>query len=82
LGEGVAGGEGGVFTFGGLRRFGDGFSTGAMGISGFEMAVFLFSHNREIVRLNPISITVLITDFLWRLRLIRYRIYFEQSHYA
>jgi len=82
LGEGVAGGEGGIFSFGGFRRFGGGFSMGAIGISGFELAVFLFDHNREIVRLNPISITVLITRFLLRLRLIRYRIYFEQSHYA
>ena len=64
MGEVVAGGEGGVFSFGGLRRFGDGFSTGAVGISGFELAVFLFSHNREVVRLNPISRTVLITHLL------------------
>jgi hypothetical protein len=71
LGEGVAGGEGGVFSFGGFRRFGGGFSTGAIGISGLELAVFLFSHNREVVRLNPISKTVLITHLLLMLGLIR-----------
>jgi hypothetical protein len=71
LGEGVAGGEGGVFSFGSFRRFGGGFSTGAMGISGFELAVFLFDHNREIVRLNPISRTVLITHRLLIVGLIR-----------
>jgi hypothetical protein len=71
LGEGVAGGEEGVWSFGGFRRFGGGFSTGAIGISGFELAVFLFSHNREVVRLNPISRTVLITHRLLILGLIR-----------
>ena len=76
-------GENGVFlVFGvsaGLEAY---FQRVRSGISGFELAVFLFSHNRERVRLNPISITVLITHFLFTFGLIRSTIYFEQSNYA
>ena len=66
LGEGVAGREGGVFSCGGFRRFGDGFSTGAIcwailfeGCANeSEFAVCRVSEIREIRAIDPTNIKV------------------------